>query len=370
MEMTRYDGLMVGDFLPDFQLFNPRQGGTTLLRQVRGKAIVLLFLGDGRKPVCQAHLRAFAKIFPRLDRLAHVFAVTGQPPDANVRLAEMTGFPVEPLLSDPDGQLARLYGVTQNLRGQFDLMGSGSVTSIVAGPNQRILAIWRGVDDPGHADEILSLLERAGAEAPQVMRPYAPVLYVPGVFDPKFCRHLIEVFDSQGSEFTGVNRSYDAGVAGAEVKDTKVKVRRDHTVQDPLLAGQINRFIVRRLLPEVARAFGHRITHAEAYMIGCYDHESGGHFRPHRDNVSQNTQQRRFALTLNLNTGEYEGGELRFPEYGPHVYSPAAGDAIVFSCSLLHEALPVTAGRRFVLLTFFYGPDGRDVPGTMALLSE
>ena len=65
METTRYDGLMVGDFLPDFRLFNPCQGGTTLLRHVRGKLIVLLFLGDGRKPICQVHLRAFAKIFPR-----------------------------------------------------------------------------------------------------------------------------------------------------------------------------------------------------------------------------------------------------------------------------------------------------------------
>ena len=362
------EGLIVGDFLPDFPLFNPRQGGTTLLRQVRGKAIVLLFFGDGHKPVCQAHLRAFAKILPRLDRLAHVFAITPQPAEANARLVEMTGFPVEPLLSDPEGQLARLYGVTQGPGLEADVMGSGSFSSVVAGPNQRILAIWRGADDPGLAGEILSLLERADAEPAQVMRPYAPVLYVPGVFDPTFCRHLIEVFENRGSELTGVNRSYDAGVAGVDVKDTKVKVRRDHTVQDPVLAERINRFMVRRLLPEVARAFGHRITHAEAYMIGCYDQETGGYFRPHRDNVSHNTRQRRFALSLNLNTGEYQGGQLRFPEYGPHLYNPAAGDAVVFSCSLLHEALPVTAGRRFVLLTFFYGPDGRDVPGTMALL--
>ena len=28
---------------------------------------------------------------------------------------------------------------------------------------------------------------------------------------------------------------------------------------------------------------------------------------------------------------------------------------MIFSCSLLHEATDVTAGRRFVLLSFFYG---------------
>ena len=30
--------------------------------------------------------------------------------------------------------------------------------------------------------------------------------------------------------------------------------------------------------------------------------------------------------------------------------------ACVFSCSLLHEALPVTKGRRFVLTTFMCDP--------------
>ena len=59
-----------------------------------------------------------------------------------------------------------------------------------------------------------------------------------------------------------------------------------------------------------------------------------------------------FALSINLNTDEYDGGDLRFPEYGPHLYRPELGAALVFSCSLIHEALPVTRGRRFVLLNF------------------
>ena len=47
-------------------------------------------------------------------------------------------------------------------------------------------------------------------------------------------------------------------------------------------------------------------------------------------------------MTLNLNTGGYEGGALWFPEFGRQLYAPEAGGAVVFSCSLLHEALPVT----------------------------
>jgi len=57
-----------------------------------------------------------------------------------------------------------------------------------------------------------------------------------------------------------------------------------------------------------------------------------------------------------LNEG-YEGGHLRFAEYAPHLYRPVAGGAIAFSCSLLHEVLPVTRGLRYVLLSFLFGED-------------
>ena len=60
------------------------------------------------------------------------------------------------------------------------------------------------------------------------------------------------------------------------------------------------------------------------------------------------------AVTINLNAEDYEGGDLAFPEFGALTYRPATGDAVVFSCSLLHEALPVTRGRRYAFLPFLY----------------
>ena len=67
-------------------------------------------------------------------------------------------------------------------------------------------------------------------------------------------------------------------------------------------------------------------------------------------------------MTLNLNTNGYTGGQLRFPEFGPDLYEPERGGAIVFSSSLLHEATPVTAGRRYVLLGFFFGENESITP--------
>ena len=96
--------------------------------------------------------------------------------------------------------------------------------------------------------------------------------------------------------------------------------------------------------------------------IGCYDATRGGYFRRHRDNVGPpEIRRRRFAMSLNLNDA-YEGGEVHFPEYGPQLYRPAMGAALLFSCSVLHEAMEIRSGQRFVLLTFFFGAAPANAP--------
>ena len=58
---------------------------------------------------------------------------------------------------------------------------------------------------------------------------------------------------------------------------------------------------------------------------------------------------------------DYEGGDLRFPEFGPRTYRPPTGGAVVFCCSLLHEATPVTKGRRYAVLPFLYDAAGEEI---------
>jgi len=72
--------------------------------------------------------------------------------------------------------------------------------------------------------------------------------------------------------------------------------------------------------------------------------------RPH----STSCGRRRFAVSINLNSEEFEGGQLRFPEFGPRWYKPPTGGCVVFSCSLLHEATTVTKGRRYAFLPFLH----------------
>lgn len=135
------------------------------------------------------------------------------------------------------------------------------------------------------------------------------------------------------------------------------KRRCDLEIEDDQLRTACMHRIHDRLVPEIQKAFQFRATRIERYIVACYDGESGGHFRAHRDNTTKGTAHRRFAVTLNLNPGDYEGGQLWFPEFGRQRYVAPRGGAIVFSCSLLHEATPVTQGTRYAFLPFLYDDD-------------
>jgi predicted 2-oxoglutarate/Fe(II)-dependent dioxygenase YbiX len=135
--------------------------------------------------------------------------------------------------------------------------------------------------------------------------------------------------------------------------DTSFRKRFDYYISDQRALQRTRELLERRLLPMVYRAFQFNTTRIERYLVGCYDSTTGGYFRPHRDNTAPVVAHRRFALTINLNE-EYEGGDLRFPEFGHQTFRSSPGEAIVFSCSLLHEVTPVTRDRRYAFISFFY----------------
>lgn len=179
----------------------------------------------------------------------------------------------------------------------------------------------------------------------------APVLMIPRIFEPDFCRELIAYYESKGGTDSGYMRTRpDGSIEG--VINYRFKRRRDCMIEDEGLAAEVRRRIQRRLIPEIAKAFRFRVTRMERYLVACYDSHEGGYFLPHRDN--DGTGHRQFAVTLNLNTEDYDGGDLKFPEYGQQTYRAPTGGACVFSCFLLHEATPVTRGIRYAFVPFLY----------------
>ena len=224
-------------------------------------------------------------------------------------------------------------------------------TVVVLSANLRVLANISPSDPIAAAAEIAATAaDAAPVEAHQISEQ-APVLMVPDVLDAGFCVDLIRVWHERGHDATGVEASHRK--ARATELDDKFKRRQDHVVGDRDLTSRLTTTIGRRLLPELSRSFAYRADRFEGFKITCYDAEQAGFFRPHRDNLSPSTAHRRFAITLNLNDG-YSGGCLRFPEFSPHLYRPAPGEALLFSCAHLHEVTPVERGRRFALLSFLF----------------
>lgn len=187
---------------------------------------------------------------------------------------------------------------------------------------------------------------------------HAPVLIVPRIFEPQMCRRLIDYYRSTGGAPSGVMQQHGLKTVGV-LND--FKKRRDAIIDDNELTSEIRRLITFRLIPEIEKSFQFKATIMERYIVACYDEADGGYFRPHRDNTTLGTAHRKFAVSINLNAEEFEGGDLRFPEFGRRTYRPPTGGAVVFSCSLLHEATPVTRGQRFAFLPFLYDNEGAEI---------
>jgi predicted 2-oxoglutarate/Fe(II)-dependent dioxygenase YbiX len=242
---------------------------------------------------------------------------------------------------DGDGAIAKLYGAQDPLWVLID-------------PTLRVLA-FGGLDRTARIFSIIADLPppdlHAGVET------VAPVLIVPRVLEQDLCRRLIEFYEADGGAPSGTMRQVDGKTVGVL---SDFKRRRDALISDPDLQRDIRARVRHRLLPEIERAFQFKVTRIERYIVACYDAESGGYFRAHRDNTTSGTAHRKFAVSINLNA-DFEGGDLRFPEFGRRTYRPPLGGAVVFSCSLLHEATPVTRGVRYATLPFLYDEDGHAI---------
>jgi hypothetical protein len=310
--------LGIGERAPDFVAPGPSGDPARFYAYAGGRPTALIFGGAGGTG-------AMADLAGRLAARDDV-AVCRIGPGA---MADPGGW------SDPEGAVAAAYGVA----------GDPEPTAVVLDPNLRVVGVASGGD---LADRVLALLETAvHRDPPTQVTAQAPVLLLPGALPPDWCQRLIQVWHTGGGVETGVARG------STEALDDRYKRRRDHTVRDPVLLRELSSVVGRRVMPEVRKAFAYPATRFEGFKIACYDAATGGFFRPHRDNLSPATAHRVFALTLNLNQ-DYQGGQLRFPEYGNQLYRPAAGAALVFSGAHLHEVCEVTGGRRFVLLSFLY----------------
>jgi peroxiredoxin len=317
---------------------------------VAGRYVVLLFLGSAGSDLST---RVYSQLITQRtlfdDKRISLFPVSVDARDESEgRLKEQ--LPGIRVLWDFDSAVSRQFGVAAS-NAKVPEQLSVLPCALLLDPALRVVR-WFLPDaaQPDFSSSLLWTLTELPWPLEGPAQQQAPVLILPRIFEPGFCRHLIDLYGQHGGEDSGYMKKEGGKIRG--VIDYRVKRRSDFLIQNEELKLVIGRKILDRLNPELLRVFRFRATRMERYLVACYDSTVGGYFRPHRDNEGDGHRQ--FAVTINLNAEEYDGGDLRFPEYGLQTYRAPTGGACIFSCGLMHEATPVTRGERYAFLPFLY----------------
>lgn len=338
-----------GDPVPSFSarsLANPRYA----FDSVAGRYIVLSFLGSSHVPgAALFHQRLTERTHPFDDAFASAFLISCDPRDLT-QCGWTERYPGIRVFLDSDRTLAKLFGCLRAMPNGTEQI---ALTTWILDPGLRVLKVLPIEDVATHEEAIRAALHGLPSPA-EDGESHAPILTVPNILEPEFCRALIAHAEAEGLEDSGYMKTDPATGQTVMVVDHNHKRRMDCSITDEALRSGLQARILRRLVPQIERAFQFRATRIERTIISCYDAGTGGYFRPHKDNTTLGTAHRRFAVSLGLNAEDYAGGDLRFPEFGRRTYRPPTGGAVIFSCSLLHEATPVTHGRRYAVLPFLY----------------
>ena len=353
MQATSGPRIELGDPVPWFSA-RTVTGAAFDLQVSAGRWIVLSFIGAPTEPDAAQALEALIAQAQRCDEESLVaYCILTEPSAGLDRLAAASsaafGF-----IADYDGALSARFGASR---------------TIVLDPMLRAIANIPFDHPEGHG----AVLSRLIAGLPSVdgnagVPLTAPALIVPRVLEFPFCELLVRFYEEMGGADSGF--LLDREGRTHTVVDHRYKRRQDLVIVEPKLREAVRERIVRRLVPEIERFFQFRATRMDRYMVSCYDSTLGGHFSRHRDNVNAGARHRRFAASINLN-GDYDGCELIFPEFGRRTYKAPVGGAIVFSCGALHQVTPVTRGRRYAFVPFFYGEEDAALrEANNALLAE
>jgi peroxiredoxin len=304
-----------------------------------GRYIVLTFYGNAGDPIGQTALQALQdnRCFVD-DAKAAFFGICMDPRDRSERAVEQR-FPALQFVWDFEAEVHRAYGVAHRVW-------------IVLDPMLRVVEVLPFIADGAEIAQLQTLLQRLpppsqylGVEAP------VPVLLLPNVFEPAFCRHLIDCYEANGGRESGFMQ--EVGGKAVESYDPEWKRRRDFIIADPALIELIKARMGRRVGAMLQKTHRFTFSRMERHLIACYAAEDGGHFGPHRDDTVRATEHRRFAVSINLND-DFDGGAVSFPEFSPRQFKAPVGTALIFASSVLHCVSKVTRGRRYAFLPFLH----------------
>lgn len=147
--MDPYEGR--GAHLPVVQDASGRPLDLAALARAGG--LVLFFYPKAGSPGCSLQARRYAALAEEFGRLGvTVVGVSADRAEAQCRFAERTGVRMVP---DPDGELARAYGVRRLLR-------FFSRDTVLVDSNGRVEKVWRRVNPLRDPDRVLDYVRSRG----------------------------------------------------------------------------------------------------------------------------------------------------------------------------------------------------------------
>ncbi len=146
---------------PDFEA-TAHTGEKVRLSDYRGKIVVLYFYPRAMTPGCTREGIRFNELADEFEKLgAVILGISTDPPERNKKFAEKHGFDKILLLSDPEGEIAKAYGV---LRQGGKLPSAERVTFIIS-PDGKIVEVLRNIRPAEkHADLALEVVRRMASD--------------------------------------------------------------------------------------------------------------------------------------------------------------------------------------------------------------
>lgn len=297
----------------------------TLLQMIGTPFVLFYFLKEG-------HLIS-DQLLTEFNKTADAFKTLG------VKLVGLSPIarPLEspfPLMVDEGLGIGRQLGVAHS-----DILGSierveAQPTIFLVDGTLRVRQIIHSVHPQA---EIAQLLQ----DIPEKLfyQETAPVLKVPFTFDQILCQNLLKQWMCKEKE-----------------------------TEEGALERSVDLCIAKRVLPCLRAAFRYTPVYREPPQI--IQQSTLPLDRLLKANALPTTHTREFALIIPLKMEVLEGHELIFLEYGPTQYHVNVGEALVFSCDLLHQYLSSKQGEIYWFMTFFHTEQPTLMPNKSSHISD
>ena len=148
-------GLGVGQKITYFELPDQQDYPWSLSGQLEMGPVMLVFYSGDWSPYCNGQLASYARKFEEFEsRGAQIAGISVDPPSNNARMVGKLQLPF-PLLSDPEGELARLFGLWNEKE------GVAVPSTVVVDQSGEVRYLYSGTDvaDRPRDEEVLAALD-------------------------------------------------------------------------------------------------------------------------------------------------------------------------------------------------------------------